>query len=60
MSKPMLVTWPFVMLLLDYWPLSRLEPNLNSPLAKRSDGGHTLTSACAWCGRRSRSLSSRR
>jgi Flp pilus assembly protein TadD len=25
MSKPMLVTWPFVMLLLDYWPLQRLE-----------------------------------
>jgi Flp pilus assembly protein TadD len=23
MSKPMLVTWPFVMLLLDYWPLER-------------------------------------
>jgi tetratricopeptide (TPR) repeat protein len=23
MSKPMLVTWPFVMLLLDYWPLHR-------------------------------------
>jgi tetratricopeptide (TPR) repeat protein len=23
MSKPMLVTWPFVMLLLDYWPLQR-------------------------------------
>jgi len=23
MSKPMLVTWPFVMLLLDYWPLAR-------------------------------------
>ena len=23
MSKPMLVTWPFVMLLLDYWPLRR-------------------------------------
>lgn len=23
MSKPMLVTWPFVMLLLDYWPLNR-------------------------------------
>ena len=23
MSKPMLVTWPFVMLLLDYWPLGR-------------------------------------
>jgi protein O-mannosyl-transferase len=25
MSKPMLVTWPFVMLLLDYWPLERLS-----------------------------------
>jgi tetratricopeptide (TPR) repeat protein len=24
MSKPMLVTWPFVMLLLDYWPLNRV------------------------------------
>jgi Tfp pilus assembly protein PilF len=23
MAKPMLVTWPFVMLLLDYWPLER-------------------------------------
>lgn len=25
MAKPMLVTWPFVMLLLDYWPLHRLD-----------------------------------
>lgn len=25
MSKPMLVTWPFVMLLLDYWPLKRMS-----------------------------------
>ena len=25
LAKPMLVTWPFVMLLLDYWPLRRLE-----------------------------------
>jgi Tfp pilus assembly protein PilF len=24
LAKPMLVTWPFVMLLLDYWPLRRL------------------------------------
>jgi tetratricopeptide (TPR) repeat protein len=24
MSKPMLVTWPFVLLLLDYWPLERV------------------------------------
>ena len=26
MAKPMLVTFPFVLLLLDYWPLQRLEP----------------------------------
>ena len=25
MSKPMLVTWPLVMLLLDYWPLGRMQ-----------------------------------
>jgi protein O-mannosyl-transferase len=25
MSKPMLVTWPFVMLLLDCWPLGRMQ-----------------------------------
>jgi Flp pilus assembly protein TadD len=25
LAKPMFVTWPFVMLLLDYWPLNRLR-----------------------------------
>src|SRR5438132_4991132 len=25
LAKPMLVTWPFVMLLLDYWPLHRFD-----------------------------------
>ena len=25
MSKPMLVTWPFVLLLMDYWPLNRFQ-----------------------------------
>ena len=25
MAKPMLVTLPFVMLLLDYWPLQRIS-----------------------------------
>jgi Flp pilus assembly protein TadD len=25
MAKPMLVTWPFLMLLLDYWPLCRFQ-----------------------------------
>ncbi len=34
MSKPMLVTLPFVLLLLDYWPLHRFEPStLNSQLS---------------------------
>jgi len=38
MSKPMLVTLPFVLLLLDYWPLGRLGPggglsNLPRPAA---------------------------
>src|SRR5260221_6591977 len=27
MSKPMLVTLPFVLLLLDYWPLGRIQSN---------------------------------
>jgi len=35
MSKPMLVTLPFVLLLLDYWPLERFETN-------RSNTGHRL------------------
>lgn len=26
MSKPMLVTWPLIFLLLDYWPLARFRP----------------------------------
>jgi len=26
MCKPMLVTWPFVLVLLDYWPLERFQP----------------------------------
>lgn len=30
MSKSMLVTWPFVMLLLDYWPQNRLGKDENS------------------------------
>jgi tetratricopeptide (TPR) repeat protein len=32
LSKPMLVTWPFVLLLLDYWPLKRLWPGRVWPL----------------------------
>jgi Tfp pilus assembly protein PilF len=35
LAKPMLVTWPFVMLLLDYWPLRRLA----DPMAKEHRRG---------------------
>ena len=31
MAKPMLVTLPFLLLLLDYWPLKRIFPGQNSP-----------------------------
>jgi tetratricopeptide (TPR) repeat protein len=31
MSKPMLVTLPFVLLLLDYWPLQRFRPSTFNP-----------------------------
>ncbi len=34
MSKPMLVTWPFVLLLLDYWPLNRTG-NLRARLGEK-------------------------
>ena len=30
MSKPMAVTFPFVLLLLDYWPLERMRPSYSS------------------------------
>jgi Flp pilus assembly protein TadD len=54
MSKPMLVTWPFVMLLLDYWPLGRVSSDgwrvtrFRIPVpqllgaTKRSEGGSSL------------------
>jgi protein O-mannosyl-transferase len=35
MSKPMLVTLPFVLLLFDYWPLGRWQQVLSSPTEKR-------------------------
>ena len=35
LAKPILVTWPFVMLLLDYWPLRRF----NGQHARRSRSG---------------------
>ncbi|MGA2787913.1 MAG: tetratricopeptide repeat protein [Verrucomicrobiota bacterium] len=37
MSKPMLVTWPFLMLLLDYWPLRRFEPTTSKARESQAD-----------------------
>ena len=34
LCKPMLVTWPFVLLLLDYWPLRRFQSGRFWPLAR--------------------------
>ena len=50
MSKAMLVTWPFVMLLLDYWPLQTLCSSATLNVS-------TSPPCCAWFGRRFRSLS---
>ena len=38
MSKPMLVTWPFVLLLLDYWPLRRIS-NFKFEISNSERGG---------------------
>jgi protein O-mannosyl-transferase len=40
MSKPMLVTLPFVLLLLDYWPLGRMQRS--EVRDQRSEAGDTL------------------
>jgi protein O-mannosyl-transferase len=39
MSKPMAVTFPLVLLLLDYWPLCRLSPDLKVRPPKSSEAG---------------------
>ena len=49
MCKPMVVTLPFVLLLLDYWPLQRWGAGVRLPGAsKRSGGGPTLDLRLAW------------
>ncbi|MBI3876100.1 MAG: tetratricopeptide repeat protein, partial [Verrucomicrobia bacterium] len=42
MAKPMLVTLPFTLVLLDVWPLRRWQPTPQSPAEKRSTS-HSLT-----------------
>lgn len=38
MSKPMFVTWPFAMLLLDYWPLKRIQWHPHDGLTRLARG----------------------
>jgi tetratricopeptide (TPR) repeat protein len=43
MAKPMLVTLPFVLLLLDYWPLNRIQAGqANNPSGKPNSGRSLL------------------
>ena len=51
MCKPMLVTLPFVLLLLDWWPLGRIGAG-RFPGFRR--GGSRACGYRGWCGRRSR------
>jgi tetratricopeptide (TPR) repeat protein len=41
LAKPMLVTLPFVLLLLDYWPLGRVARSEDRAAAKEGDRGAT-------------------
>jgi tetratricopeptide (TPR) repeat protein len=43
MSKPMIVTFPFVLLLLDYWPLERMNFASNNVVAQISPNGDVLS-----------------
>lgn len=48
MSKPMLVTLPFVMLLLDWWPLRRLQPSTVPRLLLEKTPFFILTAISSW------------
>ncbi len=62
LAKPMLVTWPFVMLLLDYWPLRRFRRRSKSDsTSERLDVASRLQNCGRYCERNCRcSLSCRR
>ena len=47
MAKPMLVTVPFLLLLLDYWPLDRFRPAAGARPQTASGSGSV---ACRWAG----------
>jgi tetratricopeptide (TPR) repeat protein len=49
MAKPMLVTLPFVLLLLDFWPLGRLQPRLTAgEIDSQSRDSGSLISTLIW------------
>jgi len=43
LAKPMLVTLPFILLLLDYWPLNRLEPQAVKPYGRQFGKSSVVT-----------------
>jgi hypothetical protein len=45
MSKAMLVTWPFVMLLLDYWPLQNAECRMQKAATPSRRSSHHAIAA---------------
>jgi hypothetical protein len=45
-SKPMLLTFPIVLLLLDYWPLGRMKPQ--TPPRSRREEARLLQGRLAW------------
>ena len=47
MAKPMLVTWPFVLLLLDHWPLRRTATVPAARLVREKAPFFALSAACS-------------
>ena len=54
LAKPMLVTWPFVMLLLDYWPLRRFQIDSGYPPRRPAGKWSVVRGLC--CARNCRCL----
>ncbi len=49
MTKPQVITFPFVLLLLDYWPLRRLEQPLSPPEGEGGElAGSTIRGLSFW------------
>ena len=51
LAKPSVITFPFVLLLLDYWPLGRMTGTPHKVAAKRMPPQQSLA---RWCWRNSR------